>query len=96
MAKQLNKEGYNIGRYRVRRLMEKLKMKARTPKRYKVTTDSKHSYSVAANLVNRQFDAEAPNRIWTTECVQWKAGCIWLWFWTFFRIKSSAGPWTSI
>ena len=67
IVEQLNKEGYDIGRSRAGRLMRKLKLKAKTPKRYKVTTDSNHSYSVAPNLVNRQFTAEAPNKLWATD-----------------------------
>jgi putative transposase len=67
IVEQLNKEGYDIGRYRAGRLMRKLKLEAKTPKRYKVTTDSNHSYSLAPNLVNRQFNAEAPNKLWATD-----------------------------
>jgi len=67
MVEQLNKEGHDIGRYWVVRLMRKLKLKARTPKRYKVTTDSNHSYTVAPNLVNRQFRVDAPDKLWTTD-----------------------------
>ena len=67
MVEQLNKEGHDIGRYRVKRLMRKLKLKAKVPKRYKVTTDSNHCYAVAPNLVNRQFHADAPNKLWTTD-----------------------------
>jgi transposase InsO family protein len=67
IVEQLNKEGYDMGRFRAGRLMRKLKLKAKTPKRYKVTTDSNHFYSVAPNLVNRQFNAEAPNKLWATD-----------------------------
>lgn len=67
IVKKLKSQGHNIGRYRVRRLMRKLKLRAKTPRRFKVTTDSKHSYRVAKNLVNRQFTVEAPNKVWTTD-----------------------------
>jgi putative transposase len=67
ILEKLKAEGHHIGRYRVRSLMRKLQLKAKTPKRYKVTTDSNHSYSVAPNLVNRQFNVDAPNKLWTTD-----------------------------
>ena len=67
VLKQLKSEGYTIGRYRVRSLMRKLGLKARTPKRYKVTTDSNHKHPIAPNLLNRQFDVDTPNRVWTTD-----------------------------
>lgn len=36
-------------------------------KRYKVTTDSKHGYLVAENLVNRDFDSEVPGKLWLSD-----------------------------
>ena len=33
-----------IGRYKARRLMRELGLKAKAPRRYKVTTDSRHSF----------------------------------------------------
>ena len=67
MVKKLKSEGYDVGRYRIRNLMRKIKLKAKTPKRYKVTTDSNHSYTIAPNVVNRQFSADAPNKLWATD-----------------------------
>lgn len=67
MVKELESKGRHIGRYRVRSLMRKLELRAKTPRRYKVTTDSNHSYCIAANLVDRQFTAAAPNKVWTAD-----------------------------
>lgn len=67
MVKHLRDEGYEIGRYKVRRIMRQLGLIAKTPKRFKLTTDSKHSFPVAANVLDRKFDVESPNRVWTTD-----------------------------
>lgn len=67
IVKQLKDEGHQIGRYKVQRLMRELGLKAKSPKRYKVTTDSRHSFPVAPNLLNRKFDVDTPNRVWTTD-----------------------------
>lgn len=67
MVKQLRNEGYPIGRYKVRRIMRQLGLKAKTPKRFKLTTDSKHSFPVAPNILNRKFDVAAPNKVWTAD-----------------------------
>ncbi len=67
ILKQLKDEGHLIGRYKVRRLMRDLGLKAKAPKRYKVTTDSRHPFPVAPNILNRKFDVEQPNTIWTTD-----------------------------
>jgi putative transposase len=64
---QLRLEGRLIGRYRVRSLMCKLGLKAKTPRRYKVTTDSDHEHPAAPNLLNRKFDVDVPNKVWTTD-----------------------------
>lgn len=67
MLVPLREEGYTIGRYRVRRLMRKLNLKARTPKRFKATTDSNHDHPVAKNLLDRQFDVTQPDTVYTTD-----------------------------
>jgi len=67
IAKQLQDEGLQIGRYRVRRIMRDLGLKAKAPKRYKVTTDSRHSFPVAPNILNREFNVDEPNTVWTVD-----------------------------
>jgi len=67
IVKQLDEEGYGIGRYKVRQIMKDLGLKAKISKRYKVTTDSRHSFPIAPNLLNRNFDVDAPNRVWTAD-----------------------------
>ena len=56
MCKKLGKEGFKVGRYRVRKVMAKLGLKVTQRVAYKVTTKRKHSDSVAPNLVNQQFN----------------------------------------
>jgi transposase InsO family protein len=54
---------------------------ARLRKRYKLTTMSDHDQPVAANLLDRQFETEAPNRRWvgdTTEFVIGASGKLYL------------------
>ena len=67
VLKQLQAEGHQIGRYKVRRIMRQLNLKAKTPRRFKLTTDSKHSYPVAPNILDRKFDVDAPNKVWTAD-----------------------------
>ena len=49
---------------RVIRLMQEAWLQARARKRFKCTTMSDHDQPVAANLLDRQFTADAPNRRW--------------------------------
>ena len=73
ILRQLKSEGHTIGRYLVRSVMRKLGLEARTPKRYKATTNSNHKYPIAPNLLNRQFDVDIPDRVWTTDITVGKA-----------------------
>jgi transposase InsO family protein len=67
IVKQLQDEGRQIGRYKVRRIMRELGLKAKAPKRYKATTDSRHSFPVAPNILNREFKVDEPNTVWTAD-----------------------------
>jgi putative transposase len=64
MAKQLQAEGYAVGRYKARRLMQQAGVSVRRRKRCPVTTDSRHGYAVAPNLLARQFDVAQPDTVW--------------------------------
>ena len=67
ILEQLRSEGYQIGRYKVRSLMRQLGLKAKARRRYKVTTESRHSFPVAANRLERKFNVSAPNKVWTAD-----------------------------
>lgn len=71
----LKKQGEPCSENRVARLMREDGLRAKTKRRFKATTDSKHNLPVAPNLLNRDFSPEEPNQvyagdityIWTTE-----------------------------
>jgi putative transposase len=52
MVKKLRKEGFEVGRYKIRSIMKSLGLKAEQRQAYKVTTKRKHSDTVADNLLN--------------------------------------------
>ncbi len=39
----------------------------RYPKKFKITTDSVHPHVISPNTLKRDFDATAPNKVWTTD-----------------------------
>ena len=49
-------------------------LKARRRKRYKLTTISDHDQPVAANLLDRQFEAAAPNQRWVGDTTKFIIG----------------------
>jgi len=71
----------HISRKRVVRLMQEEGLKARVRKRFKATTMSDHDQPVAANLLDRRFQAPGPNQRWvgdTTEFVIGGSGKLYL------------------
>ena len=73
--------GEHVSRKRVIRLMQEQELKARVRRRYKCTTMSDHDQPVAANLLDRRFEAEAPNQRWvgdTTELLIGESGKLYL------------------
>jgi transposase InsO family protein len=36
-------------------------------RKFKATTNSKHNYPVAVNLLNQDFHVEEPNKVWVTD-----------------------------
>ena len=67
VLKKLQSEGHQLGRYKVRRLMRDLGLRPKRRRRYKVTTNSGHSYPVAANVLDRKFDVAEANRVWACD-----------------------------
>jgi putative transposase len=63
-----------VSRKRVIRLMQEEQLKARVRKRFKSTTMSDHDLPVAANLLDRQFTAEAPNQRWVGDTTEFVIG----------------------
>jgi putative transposase len=65
MHKELVARGVRVGKERVRRLMHQHGIRAKTKRKFVVTTDSKHNLPVAPDLVQRKFNPEAPNQLWS-------------------------------
>lgn len=63
----LKADDHRVGRKRVARLMREESIEGQRKRRFRVTTDSRHSNPVAANALKRNFTAVAPNRIWVTD-----------------------------
>jgi putative transposase len=72
--KDLVEDGQHISRKRVVRLMQEEGLQARAPKRFKSTTMSDHDDPIAANLLDRQFVAAAPNQRWVSDTTEFVIG----------------------
>jgi putative transposase len=63
----LKAESQHVGRKRVARLMREEGLEGQRKRRFRVTTDSRHSLPIAANRLNRDFSVSAPNKVWVTD-----------------------------
>jgi putative transposase len=78
MVRELRLRGFTASKERVERLMRENDIKARHKRRFKVTTDSKHTFPVAENLLDRNFTPAAPNQVWTADMTYLWTGEGWL------------------
>jgi transposase InsO family protein len=67
MWKELLARGLRVGKLRVQKLMQRHGIKAKGKRKFVVTTDSKHDLPIAPNLLERNFTAQGPNQVWTTD-----------------------------
>jgi len=67
LQRDLAEHGIKVGSSRVRRIRKKLKIRCKQVKKFKATTNSKHTLPVADNLLEQNFEISLPNRIWVSD-----------------------------
>lgn len=70
--------GFQLGRFKVRRLMRQAALKPVWKRKFVHTTDSKHGLPVAANVLNRQFNPVGPNLAYVSDITYIRTGAGWL------------------
>jgi putative transposase len=75
---ELRGRGCRTGRKRVARLMRVRGLAARRRRRFRTTTDSRHPFPIASNILGRQFDRTAPDQAWVTDITYIPTGEGWL------------------
>ena len=63
--RELRQRNVRVGKERVRKMMRDNAIRARSKRKYKATTDSNHGLPVSDNLLNRDFQPERPDLVWT-------------------------------
>jgi len=67
VQRELLARGVMVNRKRLARLMREAGLKAKGKMRFKATTQSKHRYAVASNLLERRFEVKSANRLWVSD-----------------------------
>ena len=64
---ELNETGHACSRYRVARLMRQHGIVSKHKKKFRVTTNSVHSFPIAENLLQRRFNVSRPSQCWVSD-----------------------------
>jgi transposase InsO family protein len=62
----------------VARLMKEMGIKSMVKQKFVATTDSKHTYPVCENLLNREFEVTQLGKVWVSDITYIKCGQNWL------------------
>ena len=74
---ELNNKGFKVSRPFVARLMRMEGIRSILRKRYVVTTNSKHNYSISENLLNREFKVDETGKVWVSDITYIKVNSKW-------------------
>lgn len=75
---ELKDRGIKCSLKRVSRLMREDGLYAKTRRKFRATTNSRHSRPIADNLIAQNFNQEAPNRVWASDITYIPTGEGWL------------------
>jgi len=67
LQKDLAEHGIRVGICRIRRIRMKLGIRCKQKRKFKATTDSKHSLPVAENILGQEFKVYKPNTVWVSD-----------------------------
>jgi len=67
ITRELQDRGHRVSKNRVARRMRDAGLRSKVRRKYRVTTDSKHQFPVAPNLLARDFTAEVPDKVWVSD-----------------------------
>ncbi|MET4606900.1 transposase InsO family protein [Bradyrhizobium sp. JR4.1] len=86
---ELRAQGHGASRGRIERLMRRQSIRAimARPRRVR-TTDSRHDFPIAPNLIERNFSSAAPNQIWLAHITYIETDQGWLYLATVMDLYS--------
>ena len=88
IADELTDMGFAVSKNRVARRMKAAGLRSIVRRKYRATTDSKHSHPVAENLLQRDFAARSPNKVWVSDITYIATASGWLYLTVFIDLFS--------
>jgi len=77
---ELQSLGCKISRITTSKYMKELGLRSKLSKRFKVTINPNHNYLVIENVLNREFTANIPSKVWVSDItyIQTEEGFVYL------------------
>lgn len=86
ITQQLRHEGICVNHKTVEKLMKENGIASKRKRKFKATTSSKHNLPIAANYLQRQFQAPKPNTAWVSDITYVPTEEGWLYLATFIDL----------
>jgi putative transposase len=67
MQQELAARGHEVSENTVAKLMREHGLRAASNRKFRVTTDSRHSLPVAENVLDRKFEQNTPDSVWLAD-----------------------------
>ena len=84
----LRKKGVEVNKKVVQKLMHKNQLRPKRRRRFRSTTDSRHTLPVSENVLQRQFTVEGANQVWVSDITYIDTQEGWLYLATFIDLYS--------
>ena len=88
IARYLTGQGHPCSRTRVAQSMRRQGLRSKVARKFRATTDSNHHLAAAPNLLDRNFDIDAPNRVWASDITYLPSKAGWLYLAVFIDLFS--------
>ena len=88
ITNELHDMGFKVSKNRVARRMKKAGLRSIVRRKYRPTTDSKHTLPVADNLLQRNFETNGPNKVWVSDITYIATERGWLYLTIFLDLFS--------
>ncbi len=78
ITQELRAQNKKVSKRRVAKIMQAAGIQTRKRRKFKATTDSRHKYPIAPNVLNRNFLATRPGEIWVSDITYVRTYSGWL------------------
>jgi transposase InsO family protein len=64
---ELQAQNISVSRLTVAKYMKAMGLRSKLGRKFKTTTDSKHSHAIKENVLNREFKVSKPSKVWVSD-----------------------------